>query len=67
MSDNLKPTIRSQMPELPLDLPMPVYKYQRDERVPDQKNVSGLPMNDAASLLRSLNLMGCAASTPIRS
>lgn len=67
MSDKEKRSSGTQLPDLPRDLPMPAYRYQQDERAPMRKRGDGLPQQDAAALLRGMNLMGCAATKPIKS
>lgn len=50
------------LPELPKDVPIPAYRYQRDER---DRNASGLQSKESqvANLLADLQLLGCAAAT----
>lgn len=51
------------LPELPRDVPVPQYRYQRDERGgnPGASIPEDLKQK-AASLLAGMHLMGCAAS-----
>lgn len=56
----------SGLPETPRDLPMPKYRYQRDERFGKCEDVKGPRRPDAASLLKGAALMGCAAAAPHR-
>ena len=65
MSDIAKRSSGTQLPDLPRDLPMPAYRYQKDERGLDRQG-SALPQHDAAALLKGYNLMGCAAATPAK-
>lgn len=58
---NMKATL---YPELPRDMPMPVFRYQRDEpSVRRDKLATNDAQKKAASLLAGLNLMGCASNS----
>ncbi len=48
------------LPEMPRDLPMPVYRYQEDERFGKRQGDTHGP--NAATLLQGAGLMGCAAA-----
>ena len=62
MSDNkLVTNNKALLPDLPRDVVVPVYRYQRDERAVNRDRV---PAQDGsiASLLASLEVRGCAAA-----
>ena len=65
MSESAKRSSGTQLPDLPRDLPMPAYKYQKGERGPGQHGAS-IPLQDAAAILRGYDLMGCAAAGPMK-
>lgn len=54
------------LPDTPRDLPMPVYRYQEEERFGRCEDVTGPKRPDAATLLKGAGLMGCAAAAPHR-
>jgi hypothetical protein len=61
--DRSKLATKTLLPELPRDVPMPRYKYQRDERGPGPG--AAIPEDlkqKAANLLAGLHLMGCASA-----
>lgn len=61
--DRAKANATPLLPELPRDMPMPLYRYQREER----SGAAGASAPEdlrqkAANLLTGLHMMGCAAA-----
>jgi len=61
--DRPRVQVSTLLPELPKDIAMPRYRYQRDEReiVPGAAVPDDLKQK-AANLLAGLHLMGCASA-----